>query len=781
MFAWTFPRRFLMLIDPFYWCFSEWRIGAMLLLVLCLSLGADGDAAMEKREAYLEQLQEMIPHSREWKDWLAESGELPPDFEAMPDQSLLPDPLRPLVDGEHHTIATPAAWEKERKRLKQALQHWITGTVPPRPENLKAEIVREEGYEGATVREVELRFGKGHKGKLWLQLFIPPGEGPFPVFMTQDNHRGWGLIALRRGYIACIYAGSDSRDDTGTFIEAYPEYDWSKLMRRGWAAGRCIDYLETEPRADTAKVALTGHSRNGKTSLMGSAFDERIAVVISSSSGTGGCLPLRYCDEMNFAEGIEHITRNFPDWFHPRWRFFVGREHKVPADLHHLVALSAPRPCLLSIALNDGVESTWGLEQTYHAIKPAWDLYGEGGNLAILRRPAGHETWPATIERYIDWCDLHFGRRPAKGFPDRIIHPWNWQTWKARQKALPEPGRYEARPFGAVPASAAAWQARKAAVKDAVLDMLGKTPPCAPAPLADYGLEPDRIEAMLGREEAGIGLEKHDFMFGEYLNADVYMPAGLRDSGEKAPVLLWLHPLCCPKGYAAAYRRGEQVFRNFARAGYAVVCFDQIGTGRRIEEVEGFYEKWPDWSVLGRMLRDTRALLDVIPEMPFLDADRIHVLGYSMGAFAAAHLAAVDERPAAYMLVCAPPPYRLDTDPQLTGGMQRWAQRLMLLPRLGVFKGHENHVPYDIDELLGCMAPRPLLLVTPELDREGPPALMDPLAEAVAGCYGIAGEAGAFTRISPMRWNTFDVTMQDHVIEWLRGTAAPWKKGKQGI
>ena len=119
-----------------------------------------------------------------------------------------------------------------------------------------------------TRREVELRFGPNGAAKLWVQLLIPPGDGPFPVFITQHNHRAWARIALRRGYIGVVYAGSDSRDDTATFVDAFPEHDWSKLTRRAWAAGRCIDYLEHAlPQARIDQIAITGHSRNGKMSL----------------------------------------------------------------------------------------------------------------------------------------------------------------------------------------------------------------------------------------------------------------------------------------------------------------------------------------------------------------------------------------------------------------------------------------------------------------------------------------------------------------------------------
>ncbi len=98
---------------------------------------------------------------------------------------------------------------------------------------------------------------------------IPPGDRPLPVFLTQWNHRGWAEIAVRRGYIGCIYSGADSRDDADAYQKVYPDYDFSLLMRRAFAAHRAVDYLYTLPEVDKSKIGLSGHSRKWKTVSMG--------------------------------------------------------------------------------------------------------------------------------------------------------------------------------------------------------------------------------------------------------------------------------------------------------------------------------------------------------------------------------------------------------------------------------------------------------------------------------------------------------------------------------
>ena len=47
-----------------------------------------------------------------------------------------------------------------------------------------------------------------------------------------------------------------------------------------WGFQRCVDYLMTDRDIDTNRIAIVGHSRNGKAALLAAAFDERVAMAI---------------------------------------------------------------------------------------------------------------------------------------------------------------------------------------------------------------------------------------------------------------------------------------------------------------------------------------------------------------------------------------------------------------------------------------------------------------------------------------------------------------------
>ncbi len=717
----------------------------------------------------LDRLLRILPRSEAWEAWLKKTGELPPDFDSLPSVAGLPDPLVLAEGGKEAPVRTPADWARKRARLLEEFHRYVLGTVPPPPGNVEARELAARGGERSTIKEIELRFGPDHRAKLRIELFIPEGPGPFPVFLTQDTHRAWALVALSRGYAACVYAGCDGKDDTASYTEVWPGYDWTKLTRRAFAAGRAIDHLVTLPFVDRGKIALTGHSRNGKQSLMASAMDERIAAVISSSSGAGGACPYRFFSESQFGEGIELITRVFPDWLHPRLRFFAGREEKLPIDNHELIALSAPRACLIATALNDTVESTWAIEEAYLSARRVYALLGVRENLAITWRPGAHGTQAGTIETFLDWLDVQFGRR-SREFPERLFHP-RFRDFRRASGEVIDPRSFPPKGIGdllldeagGAIGSPGEWEARREGIRRRMRSILGEDPPAAANPGGEYGVEERHQATLLGRPGGGGGVEKKGLNIGNYIPADLYFPEGAEKAGKRLPAVVWLHPTSCSSGYVAGYRRGDPIHIALAREGFAVLAYDQIGCGSRIEEGRHFYERYPRWSLLGKMIRDARSAVDALAEHPLVDRERIAGLGYSLGGMVALHAAALDERIRGVVSVAGFTPFRLDAASKGTGGVRRFSHWQAILPRLAFFEGEEARIPYDFHEVLALIAPRPLLVVAPARDREATLADVNAALDEAEKVYTLLGAKGKLERQSPDDYNRYGPELQAEV------------------
>ncbi|MCZ7643695.1 MAG: acetylxylan esterase [Planctomycetota bacterium] len=737
------------------------------------------DAAGRRR---IEALRGYLRPSPEWDAWLEKSGELPPDFDALRSVPNLPEPLR--FGGTE--ARSPRDWPATRERILEAFRRWVIGSYPETPGNVAAETLEEHAEpDGSRVREVLLTFGPERRARLHAQLALPPGPGPFPVFMTQRNHYGWGRVALARGYAAAIYDGCDGTDDTQAFKEHWPEHDWSMLCRRAWGGGRVLDWLHTLPEIDRRNACITGHSRNGKLSLIAGAIDARFTAVISSSSGIGGACPYRFANEAQFSEGIELITFNFKEWFHPRLRFFAGREDRLPVDANLLLALSAPRAVLVSTALNDPCESARANELAVDSAQAAWKLQGADAaeKLRLLYRWGEHEVHAEDLEAYLDWCDLHFGRAGASEaarirgrFGETRFYPYRYEAWRARgdEDTAPEPQEL-ARP----PASIQAWEAGREERRARIEWLLGEAPPSAARKHGPYGREAEYASVLLHRPGLGAPptLVREAFSFGEYVSGHLYAPRvaleRARAGGPKLPLAVWLQPESVASGYSAAYTRGERLPAPLARAGFAVLAFDAIGNGGRIQEGARFYERYPRWSLLGKQVHDARRAVDAARELEGVDPERIFLVGFGLGGMAALLAGALDQRVAGVASACGFSPFRAERPAAPSGGLARYAlwDAGGLLPRLGRFAGEPSRVPIDFDEILALLAPRPLLCVTPRFDREADFEAVQCALDRAAGIYALYGAGPKLWRHAPDDHRRYGPELQAPLHAALRRAA----------
>lgn len=741
------------------------RLAHILSVILAMTALSGWAAEGENQNltnSVLQDILKVLPRSEPWEKWLKEKGEQPPDFIHLPRHAELPDPLR-FQDGRE--VRSVGQWQQRRKELLELFQYYAVGRVPPPPGNVRAGRVQSRMEGNLRIQGITLEFGPEHKAKLNMEMIVPPGQGPFPVFMTQDNHRGWALVAVSRGYIGCVYAGADSFDDTGAFTEIWKDYDWSKLTRRAWAASRCLDYLLQLPLVDRSRVALAGHSRNGKTSLIAAALDDRFTAVISSSSGAGGACPYRCFSETQFGEGIELITRTFPDWFHPRLRFFAGRESQLPIDQHELVACIAPRACLISTALNDNVESVWAVEQTYYAAQRVYSFLGAAPAINLRYRQGGHPTKAEDAEAFMDWLDTRLGRRafPVGNAP---IVP-TYGDWQRINNEKIVPSQFPVASMAGLLTTASGnvlstdeqWKEKQNDIRQRIQWVLGDPPVAALNHGMEYGAEPGPVANLMGRSGSASGVEKMSLNFANFTSCDLYYPTGATNSG-RYPAIIWLHPLSFSCGYSPAYRRGEPPYLAMVRAGFVVLAFDQIGHGTRIEEAQRFYLRYPRWSLMGRMVRDAQSAVDVLARLSFVDARKIYALGYATGGMTALHAAALDERIAGVISVAGFTPMRLDTAEKRTGGVARWAQWLPLMPRLGAFVGNEERIPYDYHEVLALIAPRPVLLVAPRIDYQATPADVIQCVEEASRVYEFKKAEDRLSLMDVPDYNHFSPEMQ---------------------
>ena len=755
-------------------------------------------ALLERRKRYLETLQKILPRTtaneltgrmnggdKDWEAWLARTGELPPDFESMPSNNFLPDPLVRLDGTALTPVTTLEQWAQQRQWIRSEFERWVYGKMPPPPDNLRAVVTETRREGGVTVREVRLEFGPGHRGILHVHLFIPDGKGPFPVFLTnQPLTSSWIQPAIRRGYLACIYDATDpifgATDDSDKFIDVYPDYDFACIARWAWAAMRAVDYLYTLPEVDRTKIGITGHSRNSKQAVLAAAFDERIGAVVGSSGTTGECLPWRYCTLDYWGTGsIESITGgpHNTHWFHPRLRFFAGREDRLPVDQNQLLALVAPRGLMMCAAYSEHEGNAFGYEQSYRSVRNVYRFLGREENVQLHLRYGEHDFIPNYVENFVNFFDSVFGRchYPKS---ETWINGYTFEGWLNSSGERIDPLQHpQQNPAELLPADSSTWPRQRENIKKEILWAMGEEPPglpfagvrALPAPETSYWIHPPTdsplamlFERPLKRPHLGSTVVP----YGDGLRADLYYPLDVEGKPKPGPlpVVVWLHAYAYARGYS---RWVEAAFDSLGQKGFAILAFDQLAFGARGPDAHDFYYQYPRWSLLGKMVCDTRGVIDALYALDCIDHSRIYMIGYALGGKVGLVTAALDERVKAVASVCGFDPLQHTSPGDGTEGVRHYSHLHGLLPRLGFFAGEESRLPFDYDHVLALVAPRPALIVAPTLDRYVHLEAVRSEVEQARKVYSLLGRNEALRLETPLDFNRFMADRQEQVIDWI--------------
>lgn len=263
-----------------------------------------------------------------------------------------------------------------------------------------------------------------------------------------DPPSNWELIAAGWGYAmldpqsAQPDNGADlTRGIIGLVNKGQPRTpdQWGALRAWGWAAGRALDYLETNPAVDGKHVGIEGVSRYGKAALVTMAFDPRFAMVLVGSSGKGGATLLR----RNYGEAVESLTGgeyywmagNFIKYGASKAKFGSMNPGDIPVDSNELIALCAPRLTFISYGIPEKGDAHWldhqGSWMATVAASPVWTLLGApglstdnldyhtakmppvndgllGGKLAWRQDDGGHTDAP-NMKYFIQWADKFIG------------------------------------------------------------------------------------------------------------------------------------------------------------------------------------------------------------------------------------------------------------------------------------------------------------------------------------------------------------------------------------
>eukprot|EP01060_Flectonema_neradi_P026670 TRINITY_DN3587_c0_g1_i1.p1 TRINITY_DN3587_c0_g1~~TRINITY_DN3587_c0_g1_i1.p1 ORF type:complete len:744 (+),score=98.51 TRINITY_DN3587_c0_g1_i1:34-2232(+) len=682
-------------------------------------------------------------------------------------------------------------WMARRVELKDLLQDHILGRLPSEVPSLisSKEVNYTVSEAGVRSTFVQLNYSCGvttYIEVLYSEVDVMQNKS-LPVFATQWNHRLWAALAVTRGYVGITYMGADIADSAPDFQQAYKNSSMMLIMARAFVLSRVLDYVVGLPYVNKSQISVSGHSRNGKQSLIAAAFDERITSVVGSSPGAPIASPFHFTSSNYYGEG-PRTGRVAGFWWLESILQYDEHPENLPIDGHAVLSLIAPRHMLVSTGRTDfESDMTFAGEMCVRSASlPYQRFFNKPEHIRLMTRDGDHHGFN-DHHTYFDWIDLSFNRR-VRHLGNKnlctdcfMVHPedlstyttaagFSWSSWNETYGSLTPP----------MPPNNTHIIARMAWLLQLTDSPFARSSGNVGEESKAYRYIPGMMRHTVADLES---IESFSFSFGEDIDGTLYWPKNISLT-DQHPVMVWLHPYSYNTGFSPAYMQSN-VAQDLANSGYVVATFDLIGFGHRnFRGGNVFYDRYGGRSSLfGRMTQEVTMLIDFLTcrvkspsvskcgsqfqfqqdqfdSLPLIDPTKITVAGYSLGGNVAIHSAVLDPRISAVATLSSWTPMRSDTSDLPTGGLSRLFDLHGLIPRLGFFLGKEGTVPYDYKEILSYLASRSILVHAPQHDRD---ATFSHVADTI---NSVKASSPKLTFSSPNRNSTMEPTDVAILKDW---------------
>jgi len=368
----------------------------------------------------------------------------------------LPDPFSLPAGGR---ISTREEWPERSRAWRNLILEMEYGGLPPKPESVQIETLCHHSVRrlpGALcLGSYRIHcLGGAQPFSFCAKLLFPQTSEPIPAIISGDGcwwyisddvarritDSGCALLIFNRTELAEDLGYGDVPDKTkrqGGLYDVYRGQAFGALSAWAWGYHRCVDLLHELPFIDRSRIAISGHSRGGKAALVAGATDERIMLINDNASCAGGSAVFRYVGDGGETLNIIDV---FPSWFGSGLRPYLGQEAEIPFDQHCLLASIAPRPLLLTYAVDDRWSNPEGMVQCAWAAGEVYRFLGVSENLAFHLRHGEHAHAPEDWDVLLDFIAWKWqGKKPKLPYnhqPYQHLRPVF--SWKAPAAPVPQ-------------------------------------------------------------------------------------------------------------------------------------------------------------------------------------------------------------------------------------------------------------------------------------------------------------------------------------------------------
>jgi dienelactone hydrolase len=260
---------------------------------------------------------------------------------------------------------------------------------------------------------------------------------------------------------------------------------------------------------------------------------------------------------------------------------------------------------------------------------------------------------------------------------------------------------------------------------------------------------------------------------GSHVPAYLLIPKHLlANTSTRVPAILCLHPTDNVNGCKVVVGLGGKEHRQYAaelaERGYVTLApaYPLLADYR------------PDLAALGYVSGTMKAIwdnvrgLDLLDSLPWVQRGNYAAIGHSLGGHNSVYTAVFDERIKAVVSSCG-----LDSFADYKGGDITGWTSTRYMPRLADYKGRSSEIPFDFDELLAALAPRPVMLSAPLHDVNFNAGSVDRISTAARAIYALHGAADSLVVEHPDSEHDFPDGARDKAYAFLTAALRPAMRG----
>lgn len=294
-----------------------------------------------------------------------------------------PGETGPVFRSMKYTHREPGAvetWQKELRSKLAGVLH-VTLDTAARGGRPAAEILETAATDRYVRRNILVSTGTEWRIPAILTLPANHGSGPFPAVVCIHGHGGTRETVYDPGTIyhgfADVLAASGMVTIAADVGQHEVRQSGATLMgERLQDLMRCVDFLETLPEVDAARIGCAGLSLGGEMAMWLGALDTRIGATLSAGF-------LTFMNQME--------TNHCMCWKEDGLRAL--------ADFPDIYALTAPRSLLFQIGRQEPLNqfNTIIAERAFDQVRAAYDDLSAGDSVHLEIHPGAHEVHMASL------------------------------------------------------------------------------------------------------------------------------------------------------------------------------------------------------------------------------------------------------------------------------------------------------------------------------------------------------------------------------------------------